>query len=188
MKKEQQNNSTSNALVTTTPTQGILDNGQKELLAGGKVRSKAGGPEMVLVGFTTQQGYFSKDELGSLLTSKQLGSLAVKVIMNEQGEYGYYSTFHTQEFYVNTEFNAYCKSNPYDGLRQKDYHNEWHNDYRKALNEESAGIINPLVLAKYYVYKYRYSSKPFYCLCKYWSNKDEEFKHILLLPSEIEFI
>lgn len=147
MKKEQQNNSTSNALVTTT--QGILDNGQKELIAGGKVRSKAGGPEMVLVGFTTEKSYFSKGELGSELTYGQLDRLAMKVIMNEEGEYGYCKTFHAQYFY------AY-------------YLNRYDNGEWDGRDE--------------------YSSNPFYCLCKYWSNKDEEFKHILLLPSEIEFI
>ncbi len=198
MKREQQKNNTNNMLVTT---KGILDDKKKECLAGGKVRSKAGGPEMILVGFTTKPDWFEAKYLGSVLSANQLKYLAMKVVMNDEGQYAYYESFHTNIFYSNTSFENDKRSYP-DGYKAEEIYKEywskyyggwehsisWEHRLREILKEHETGVINPSILAQYYKYKYNYSFNQCYCLCKYWSEKDEKFKHILLMPSEIEFI
>ncbi|HAI74818.1 MAG TPA: hypothetical protein DCM08_01105 [Microscillaceae bacterium] len=128
---------------------------QKELIAGASVKNKGGGPEMVLVGFTTNPERFKSKEvyenwediksdeilLGELSVT-HLRSLAMKVIVNDEGRYGYKKTFTAPETYQHTSFD------------------DW------------TGFGN----------------NPFYCLCKYWSNKEEAFKHALFLPSELLFL
>jgi len=132
----------------------------REVLAGIKVQHQSGGPEMVLVGFTTENGYFLSKEtyeqdidksapmpirkhqiLYNELSKEQQHKLAAKIAFSKEG-CGFYQSQQSQTFYQNTRWQG-------ENL---------------------------------------YSKQTYYCLCRYWSNQEGIFKYSLFLPYELIII
>jgi hypothetical protein len=172
-----------NNLPAVPKTADLLHN--NELIAfGQKCRNKAGGPEMILIGFTTEPSAYLNN-MDAVLTAVQLQHLAKKVEVKAEGVLYYCRASHLHpdyigkyaencfvfyrnsgdtEFYMNTLFSPIELYDP-------------ENNARHRILFESHGIKKTTM-----------SRTPFYCICKYYSNKDEDFRHVLLDTIEVEFL
>jgi hypothetical protein len=167
-----------NNLPAAPKTADLLHN--NELIAfGQKCRNKAGGPEMILIGFTTYPSDY--DNMGAELTSAQREGLAKKVEVKAEGVLYHKSLdFFKYEkncfcFYKNADDAVFYTSTHFSNILAITLYDPENEHYRRHF--ESRGISKTTI-----------NRPSFYCICKYYSNKDEDFRHVLLDPIEVEFL
>lgn len=173
-----------NNLPAAPKTADLLHN--NELIAfGQKCRNKAGGPEMILIGFTTEpRGY---ENMGAALTTAQMKGLAKKVEVKAEGVLYYYNYNNYTNFFVKkyTENCFVFYENVGDAVFYKD--TVWH-DWSKITLYDPENVSHKESFDKHGIIKTQINRPEFYCICKYYSNKDEDFRHVLLDPIEVEFL
>jgi hypothetical protein len=152
-----------NNLPTIAITTDFLQD-QTEFVAGGKVRSKSGGPNMVLIGFMPynrmiREWRYEDTLTGEIfLTSGERRKLVkVDMPLYEADFAALLTQMQTNSCYLKISLD---ENNNY--LFHQGLHGEG-----KSISE---------------------SYKRFYCLCKYWSDKDEDHRHVLCLPTELELL
>jgi hypothetical protein len=151
-----------NNLPTTAITTDFLQD-QTEFVAGGKVRSKApGGPDMVLLGFMPF----------NMITNYHKHKETGRVWEGRTSDVNYINF--SQPLYE-AEFTAALTQKQINSCYLKislDEDNEYL--FHQGLHGEGESISE--------------SGKVFYCLYKYWSAKDEDHRHVLCLPTELELL
>ena len=163
-----------------TPKSADLLHANELIALGQKCRNKAGGPEMILLGFTTNPREY--ENMGAVLTAAQMEGLAKKVEVKAEGvlyfqHSRYYSSIRKYAencfvVYKNAGDAVFYTNTDWTTIELYDPENEAHKKLFDGYGIISTSINRP----------------QFYCICKYYSNKDEDFRHVLLDTIEVEFL
>ena len=136
---------------------------QTEFVAGAKCRNKAGGPDMNLVAFMPYNA---------------------QIYYHQNNETGRIHEGWTGSNVSNKNFKASCYEADFaSALTEK----QMKNCYLKiSLDDDNKYLFHEGLHGGGSLLDESHTR--FYCLCKYWSAKDEDFRHVLLLPSELELL